>query len=314
MKKTATLFSCRQSGLFSFFKNNVKILLMLFFLFSGLFLTTIKSAAQSVDFRQAANRDNFKVGSVAYVPPELHWINSILQSSNSRYIEGMSTLQRIIFTDLPCGGNHVLRIKMESKKSTQHAYDFITSWDNALKASDAIAPGFNLMPDNRSDPALHECGPGISADAETACNLVTGAGFRDIPVIFGDYANPAGPGESNLLIAGPPADQNTTRQVIQTYECRYGDNINIPAGPNAGTYDRSVRVKVAGGFTGTNGDANNVVLFAGYGDSNPGDGGDTYIFMMSSGPPPHPALLLNTQRILVLAWMAWQQIIQVVAM
>src|SRR6185436_19389167 len=88
---------------------------------------------------------------------------------------------------------------------------------------------------------------------------------------------PTGPGESNLLIAGPPADQNTTRQVIQTYECRYGDYSNIAAGIYAGTYDRSVRI-YANGFTGRNGDANNAVLFVGYGDANPTDGGNTYIY------------------------------------
>src|SRR5262245_60573786 len=179
----------------------------------------------------------------------------------------MSTLQRIVFVDMPTTcSNHVLRIKMESRKSTQHAYDFITSWDNAFKATAAIAPGFNLMPANRADPRLHECGPGIGAPDATACNLVTGGGvFRDIPIVFGDYANPTGPGESNLLIAGPPADQNTTRQVIQTYECRYTDNIIIPAGRTySGTYGRSVRVYVAGAFTGANGDANNAVVFVGY--------------------------------------------------
>ena len=287
MKKTATLFSCIFSGMYASLKNNVKIHLILFFLFSGLFLTTIKSDAQcssfGISFTQGANRDNFGT----YTTGDLHWINSILQQSNSRYIEGMSTMQRVVFDNLPsCGGNHVLRIKLEARKGDVHAYDFITSWDNALKAAQAIAPGFGLMPANRADPKLHECDEAIGSCSEAACNLMTnggigtgaGATFRDVPIIFGDFANPAGPGEENLLISGPPADQNTTRQAIQTYECRYGDNITIPAGQTyAGTYDRSVRV-YADGFSGTNGDANNAVLFVGYGDSNPNDGGDTYIY------------------------------------
>src|SRR5258708_7666360 len=51
----------------------------------------------SVDFSQGANKDNpFPLGT-------LHWIGSILQSSNSRYAEGMSTMQRVIFTDLTGG-------------------------------------------------------------------------------------------------------------------------------------------------------------------------------------------------------------------
>src|SRR6185369_8219737 len=41
----------------------------------------------TVDFSQGANKDNpFPLGT-------LHWIGSILQSSNSRIVEGMSTLQ-----------------------------------------------------------------------------------------------------------------------------------------------------------------------------------------------------------------------------
>jgi len=298
MKTSMELSSCIFSGISASLKNNVKIYLMLFFLFSGLFLTTIKSDAQcnsfGISFTQGANRDNFG----NYTTGELHWINSILQQSNSRYIEGMSTMQRIVFNNLPsCGScNHILRIKLEARKGDVHAYDFITSWDNALKAAAAIAPGFGLMPANRADPKLHECDAAIGSCSETTCNLVTnggigtgaGATFRDIPIIFSNYADPAGLGESNLLIAGPPADQNTTRQVIQTYECRYGDNITVPAGQTyAGSFDRSVRV-YADGFTGTIGDANNAVLFVGYGDSNPNDGGDTYAYydiMWSSCSP-----------------------------
>src|SRR6187551_2540140 len=131
MKTSMELSSCSFSGISASLKNNVKIYLMLFFLFSGLFLTTIKSDAQcnsfGISFTQGANRDNFG----NYTTGELHWINSILQQSNSRYIEGMSTMQRIVFNNLPsCGScNHILRIKLEARKGDVHAYDFITSWD-----------------------------------------------------------------------------------------------------------------------------------------------------------------------------------------
>src|SRR4030095_12679709 len=266
MKQSATLISWVWQRMFPRCKSNVRIYLTMLFLLSGMIFVTQKSDAQctsfGIDFKQGANRDNFG----SYTTGEIHWINSILQQSNSRYIEGMSTLQRIVFTNLPaCSGCHTLRVKLESRKGDVHAYDFITSWDNALKAAAAIAPGFGLMPSSRSDPKLHECGPAIDACSEIACNLVSGGDgvatatddFRDLPIIFSNYSNPAGPGESNLLIEGPPADQNTTRQVIQTYECRYGDNIVIPSGVNAGTYDRSVRVYVDGGFTGANGEDNN---------------------------------------------------------
>jgi hypothetical protein len=243
------------------FASGFKIFLSLILLSS--FFISNRADAQcnsfGIDFKQAANKDAFKVNGVDYVTGEIHWIGSILQNSNSRYVEGMSTLQRLVFNNLPtaCNGScvHTLRVKLETSKNGNHAYDFITSWDEAFAASESIAPGFGLMPSSRSDPKLHECGPDIGACSEVACNLVTTSGgdFEDIPITNL---------ETNLII---PGDQNTTQDVIQTYECRYGD--------------RTVRIYVRDGtFCGTPGDANNQVVFVGYGDANPNDGGTTYIY------------------------------------
>src|SRR5258705_8270812 len=140
------------TGQFRLFKSNARMFVALLVLMGGLISSSYKLEAQctsfGVDFKQAANRDG------GYAPGELHWINSILQNSNSRYIEGMSTLQRVVFNNLAsCGGNHSLRIKLEAKKSTSHAYDFITSWDNAYRATESIAPGLNLIP-ARGNPFL----------------------------------------------------------------------------------------------------------------------------------------------------------------
>ena len=274
MSNTATLISRRcSSGKIHDLKSYVKVCVTMLVLVCGLVLSTNQVNAQcntfGIDFKQGANRDNFGT----YTTGEIHWIGSILQSSNSRYVEGMSTLQRVVFNNLTtaCADacTHTLRVKFESEKSGNHAYDFITSWDNAIQAANgvygtgawAIAPGFGLMPASRSDPKLHECDDAIGACAETACNLVTnggigtgaGATFRDLPVIDG---------ETNLIV---PGDQNTTTNVIAAYESRYGN--------------RTVRVYVNGGtFGGANGDVNNRVVFVGYGDSSPNDGGDTYIY------------------------------------
>src|SRR5260221_3357454 len=88
--------------IFKNFTANIKIFLMLFLL--GSFLIPNKSNAQcnsfNIDFKQGANKDNFKVSGVDYVTGEIHWIGSILQNSNSRYVEGMSTLQRLVFNNL----------------------------------------------------------------------------------------------------------------------------------------------------------------------------------------------------------------------
>lgn len=256
MKQSATLISWVCRRVIPRCRSKVNGYLTMLFLLSGLILANQKTDAQcnsfNIDFKQAANRDNFQ----NYTTGELHWIGSILQSSNSRYVEGMSTLQRIVLNNLePCGNTcvHTLRVKMEASKSGNHAYDFITSWDNALLAAEQIAPGFGLMPSDRNDPKLHECGPDIGACSEAACNLVTSSGgdFIDLPIVNS---------ETNLVI---PGDQNTTESIIETYECRYGE--------------RSVRVYVdEGTLCGTA--ADNKVEFVGYGDNEPGDEGDTYIF------------------------------------
>ena len=74
----------------------LKIAMSIFLLMAFLFSTN-RASAQSFgkDFRQGANKDN------PYPLGTLHWINSILQNSNSVYAEGMSTPQRVIFTNLP---------------------------------------------------------------------------------------------------------------------------------------------------------------------------------------------------------------------
>ena len=75
-----------------------------------------------VDFRQSANDD------AGYTPPAIHWINSILQQSNSFYQEGMSSLQRVILKDIaPTTGDiHSLSFNHQYTKGGHHAYDFIT--------------------------------------------------------------------------------------------------------------------------------------------------------------------------------------------
>lgn len=88
-------------------------------IFAGLFLTGLaatgggvaSAAPLTVDFTQCANKDSpLPLGSC-------HWINSILQQNNSRYVEGMSTLQRLIFTNIAATGNvHTLTFRHQATK------------------------------------------------------------------------------------------------------------------------------------------------------------------------------------------------------
>jgi hypothetical protein len=198
----------------------------------------------SVDFKQGANKD------APLLLGDIHWIGSILQSSNSRYAEGMSTLQRVVFLDLApvASNNHVLRVKFEAQKATHHAYDFITGWNQALKAAHDLSGSEELMPDaqplnssalyDETEPrSLNVCGDAISADAGTRCaQLHDGVSFYDLPVS----------GETDLVIAG---DASTTTAQIAAYEAAYGA--------------RTVRVW-APSLTGGAGSADNKVVFVKY--------------------------------------------------
>ena len=94
------------------------------------------SSKVDVDFRQCANNDK-KAGTGSCA-----WINSVLQQNNSDYQEGMSVPQRVIFTGIPSdGGNHTLVFSHEATKNGPHAYDWLTSYDQAIKAAqDAKIP------------------------------------------------------------------------------------------------------------------------------------------------------------------------------
>ena len=101
---------------------------------------TTQADAISVDFKQCSNENN--------VLGACKWINSILQGNNSRTYEGMSTLQRLILDDVPISttGNYRMQFHMDAIKATHHAYDYITTWDQAIYANQAIAPAGLTQP------------------------------------------------------------------------------------------------------------------------------------------------------------------------
>ena len=116
----------------------------------------------NTDFKQAANNDS------PYPLGDVHWIGSILQSTNSRYHEGMSVPQRLIFINIPTtsGNVHTLTLSHQASKGGKHAYDYMTSFAQALAAAPLIAgPGILVN--------LNQCGQQIGppADLGTICVL-----------------------------------------------------------------------------------------------------------------------------------------------
>ena len=129
-------------------------LLLLFFLLS---LSSVEAQKTGVDFRQGANNDRpLQLG-------EVNWVQSVLQGNNSQYFEGMSVPQRILLQNIkPTKGNvHTLTFRHLATKGGKHAYDFLTSYDQAKMAADAIA-GPGILYD------LRECERGFSPPAASS--------------------------------------------------------------------------------------------------------------------------------------------------
>src|SRR5215470_7528112 len=74
---------------------------------SGLTATATFTDNVVVDFQQSANNET--TGTVTGLG-NIHWINSIVQSSNSRYFEGMSNLQRSVFTGVAATPSDIHRL------------------------------------------------------------------------------------------------------------------------------------------------------------------------------------------------------------
>lgn len=201
-----------------------------------------------IDFKQAANDDGgFSLGDV-------HWIGSILQNSNSMYFEGMSVPQRIVLDDIAAtGGNvHTLTMNHQANKGGVHAYDFLTSWEQAVTAANAIdspppglltngvSPGQDFYNDDACDAEL---GPPASLTATcttlrgcvptTTCNAASpyacGGGLSNcVMVILPDVVNDLTPLPGNTtglnnLTHGTPAHTHNIADRICNYENAYGD-------------------------------------------------------------------------------------------
>lgn len=101
----------------------------------------------------------------------MHWITVNLQANNCYYYEGMSTLQRLMLTSITANSSntHTMLLSIQaSQGGANHAYDFLTSWAQAVAAADAVNGGAGLLTN------LNECGTGISSAA--TCNTIHSSG------------------------------------------------------------------------------------------------------------------------------------------
>jgi hypothetical protein len=124
--------------------------------------------AVKVDFRQSANND------AGYGLGNVHWINSIVQQSNSTYNEGMSNMQRVVLSEVaPTTGNiHSLKFSHQFTKGGIHAYDFLTG-RSSVGSSAATGTGWDqAIADNEAALAtsysINKCGGELGPPAGLA--------------------------------------------------------------------------------------------------------------------------------------------------
>ncbi len=124
--------------------------------------TTFTDSA-SLQFHQCAN-ENPTLGSC-------DWIGSILQNTNSAYTEGMSVPQRLILksVDSAPGDIHTLTFSHQATKGGNHAYDFLTAYNQGNNPALTLNPCDDLNP---SDTIL--------------CNLLRSGGNTQTPNVPDD--------------------------------------------------------------------------------------------------------------------------------
>src|SRR5262249_22507623 len=196
---------------------------------------TFTDGASVTDFRQGANNET--QGTIQG-PGNIHWINSIVQQGNSTYFEGMSVPQRLIFTGITAtsGNVHTLTFLHQATKSADnHAYDFQTSWEQAVLAADTIAPGQGLMAQLLANRCGDEIGP--PGNLNITCNSLAASAF---------IATPSWPDSMGTVLG----DNVDTR--IAAYENCFG-NRTLKIYGDAAITAASITFN---GYTGTDLDAN----------------------------------------------------------
>ena len=175
---------------------------------SGTLSATTSFTDFDSDFKQCANDDSPTPSGTC------HWIGGDLNAGKSNYSEGMSIPQRVILNDIPAATDHLhtLTFHVDATKGGTHAFDWLTSWQQALDTATAEGATFN---------DLNACGDQLQASLVSLCNTLdgeTGANVvtPDVPD-DGFVSHDNAPGES-------------TQDKIDSFESVYGNRtISIQA-------------------------------------------------------------------------------------
>ena len=154
-------------------------------------------------------------------PPDTgcRWITGNLQSNNSRYSEGDSTVQRVWLAGFTPGTSHTLTFRYGTTKGGKHAYDFLTTWNWSEHW---------ITPDDRCQNI-----PGCTTTAENLYAIPqdpNAEGFDNFARAFvmrgGTLTNVSTP----LLYSGSYAGDSETQVTISFTVANSGDMCSIKQG------------------------------------------------------------------------------------
>jgi uncharacterized repeat protein (TIGR01451 family) len=120
----------RQRG--SLFKG-LLVIIQAAFLGTGLLVTPLAVlAAESADIDQCANDPAPSSPANGCATSASDWVNGNLNASKSVFLEGDSIPYRIKFGDLTVGGSNTVTIEWDTTKSSKHAIDYLTDWNESV--------------------------------------------------------------------------------------------------------------------------------------------------------------------------------------
>src|SRR5512133_1016340 len=175
---------------------------------SGTLSATTSFADFNSDFKQCANDDSPTPSGTC------HWIGGDLNAGKSNYAEGMSIPQRVILNDIPAVTDHLhtLTFHVDATKGGVHAFDWLTSWQQALDTATAEGATFN---------DLNACGDQLQASLVSLCNTLDGETGANV-------ATPDVPDDA--FVSHDNALGESTQDKIDSFESVYGNRtISIQA-------------------------------------------------------------------------------------
>jgi hypothetical protein len=168
---------------------------------SGTLSATTSFTDFDSDFKQCANDDSPVPSGVC------HWIGGDLNAGKSNYSEGMSIPQRVILKDIPTAADHLhtLTFHIDATKGGTHAFDWLTSWQQALDTATAEGATFT---------DLNTCGDQIQSTLSSLCTTLDGESGANL-------ATPDVPDDP--FVSHDNTSGQSTQNKINAFETAYGN-------------------------------------------------------------------------------------------